>query len=117
MAAAPIWRLSGGSSNSAPASSLGGVMSTTTLAAGTLYDDVTGDEAGTGDVEYRGVYVLNNGNQSLQGAVVWIEVQTPDPDTSVAIGLAVEGANATMATVANEQTAPASVTFSQPGTR
>jgi hypothetical protein len=114
MAAAPIWRLSGGAANTDPTASLGGIMSTSTAAGSNLFDNVTGDESAAGDTEYRGVYVLNNGNVDLQSAVVWIQTNTPDPDTAVAIALAGEGANATMETVANENTAPVGETFTSP---
>jgi hypothetical protein len=116
-AAIPIWRLSGGSANTNPASSLGGIMSTSTAAGSNLFDDVSGDEAAAGDTEYRGVYVLNNGTVDLQSGVVWIQVNTPDPDTTAAIALAAEGSNATMATIANENTAPPTVTFTSPATK
>jgi hypothetical protein len=117
MAALPIVRLSGGSGNTNPAASLGGVMSTTTGAGTNLFDDVTADELAAGDIEYRCVYLLNNGATSLTAAFVWVRTQTPDVDTVVAIGLAAEGSNATAAAVANENTAPVGVTFSAPTTK
>lgn len=116
MAADPQWRLSGGGSNSDPNASLGGVISST-QAGSTIFDNVTGDESAAGDTEYRGVYVYNNGNVGLQSAVVWVQANTPDTETAIAIGLAAEGANATMATIANENTAPTSVSFSAPTTK
>ncbi len=116
-AAAPIWRLSGGSGNTDPNASLGGVMSTTTAAAATLFDDVTGDESAAGDIEYRGVYVLNNGDVTLQSAVVWVQTNTPDTDTTMALALADEGLNVTMETIANENTAPVGPTFSSPSSK
>lgn len=117
-AAAPIWRLSGGASNTDPNASLGGVMSTSTTAGATLFDNVSGDESAAGDTEYRGVYVLNNGDVDLQSAFVWIQVNTPDADTNIQIALAGAGANATMATIANENTAPADgASFSSPSTK
>jgi hypothetical protein len=117
MAAAPIWRLSGGASNTDPTASLGGVISSTTTAGSNLFDNVTGDESAAGDTEYRGVYVLNNGDVDLQSAVVWIQTNTPDPDTAVAIALAGEGANATMEIVANENTAPVGEAFTSPSNK
>jgi len=66
-------------------------------------------------VEYRCVYILNNhGSLSYQAAKVWIQAQTPSGDTDVAIGLAAAGLNAAETAVANENTAPAGVTFSAP---
>lgn len=107
------YRLSGGASNTDPNASIGGVMSTTTDAPASIFDNVSSAEAAAGDIEYRCVYVLNNhGTLSLDNAKVWIQANTPNAATDVAIGLAAEGANATAAAVANESTAPASVSFS-----
>lgn len=106
-------RLSGGASNSDPNASIGGVMSTTTDAPASIFDNVSSAEAAAGDIEYRCIYVLNNhGSITLESGKVWIQTNTPNAATDVAIGLAAEGANATAAAVANESTAPTSVTFS-----
>ena len=106
-----IYRLSGGSGNSDPNASLGGVKSST--AAGTnLYDDVSSAEAAAGDVEYRCVYVHNaHATLTYLGSKVWIQANTPSASTDVAIGLGTAGLNATEQTVANESTAPTAVTF------
>lgn len=47
-----LYKLSGGSGNSDPNASLGGVISTTT-ASTNVYDDVGSAEAIAGDIEYR----------------------------------------------------------------
>lgn len=108
------YRLSGGASNTDPAAALGGAKSSTD-AASTIFDDVSSAEATAGDIEYRCIYVHNNhGSLTLQGAKVWIQTQTPSADTDVAIGLGSSAINGTEQTVANEGTAPASVTFSAP---
>lgn len=108
------YRLSGGASNTDPAAALGGAKSSTD-AASTIFDDVSSAEATAGDIEYRCVYVHNNhGTLTLQGAKVWIQTQTPSADTDVAIGLGSSAVNGTEQTVANEGTAPTSVTFSAP---
>lgn len=117
MAASPIWRLSGGAANNDPAASLGGVMSTTTAVPSTIFDDVSGDESSTGDIEYRGVYILNNGDVDLQNAIVWIQTNTPSADDTIAIALCDEGANATMETVANENTSPVGPSFTAPANK
>jgi len=107
------FRLSGGSSNSDPVASLGGVKSST--AAVNYFDDVTSAEAGSGDVEYRCIYVHNNhGSLTLLGAKVFIQTQTPSSDTDVAIGLGTSAINGTEQTVANEDAAPSGVSFSAP---
>jgi hypothetical protein len=114
-------RLSGGSSNSDPNVSLGGVMSTTTAVTDNtthnLFDQVDGTESNAGDTEYRGVYLLNNhGSLTAQNTKVYISSNTASADTTIDIALAGEGLNATMETVANENTAPVGETFSAPTT-
>lgn len=107
--------LSGGASNSNPATSLGGVKSST--AASNYFDDVSSAEASAGDTEYRCVYVHNNhGTLSLIGAKVFIQTNTPSSDTDVAIGLGSSAINGTEQTVADESTAPTGVSFSAPTT-
>ena len=109
------YRLSGGSSNSDPAASLGGVKSST--AASNYFDDVSSAEASAGDTEYRCVYVHNNhGTLSLIGAKVFIQTNTPSSATDVAIGLGSSAINGTEQTVADESTAPTGVSFSAPTT-
>lgn len=109
-----LYKLSGGSGNSNPDASLGGIISSTT--AGTnVFDDVGSAEATAGDIEYRCLYVLNNhASLTYLGAKIWIQTNTPSADTTVAIGLGTAGLNTTEQTVANENTAPTSVTFSSP---
>ena len=56
-------RLIGGSSNSDPNASLGGVKSSTEVTDNTLnnlYDQVSGSESASGDTEYRCVYIHNS---------------------------------------------------------
>lgn len=118
------YRLSGGAGNTNPNAALGGAMSTvgggviTSGAANNLWDDVSGAESAAGDTEFRGFYVKNNhGSLTWQSVVVWIDVLTSSADTEFDIGLAVEAVNVTMATIADEQTAPSGVTFSRPTTK
>lgn len=107
------YRLSGGSANANPATSLGGVISSTDAPA-TTFDDVSSAEAQAGSVEYRCVYVRNtHGTLTLVGAKVWIQANTTTPSSDVvAIGLGTSAVNGTEQTVANETTAPTGVTFS-----
>ena len=110
------YKLSGGAANADPLLSIGGAKSSVDSSA-TIFDDVTSDEAASGDVEYRCVYIENtHATLSYQTAKVWIQAQTTSGDTDVAIGLAAAGLNATETAVANENTAPAAVTFSAPST-
>lgn len=115
-------RLSGGAGNTSPAAALGGAMSTagggvvTSGGANNLFDDVSGAEAAAGDTEYRGAYVKNNhGSLTLQAAALWIDALTSSPGTEFDLGLdpAAVGSDSST-TIANENTAPAGVTFSRP---
>jgi hypothetical protein len=103
-----------------PATSLGDQVSTTAITTATLnnlFDDVSGAEAAAGDVEYRCFFVLNNhGSLTLQGATAKLTSQTAGGGT-IDFGLdpaaisAKGAAGAQAATIANESTAPAGVTF------
>lgn len=106
------YRLSGGAANALPLSSIGGIKSSTSSST-TLFDDVTSAEALSGDVEYRLIYVHNNhATLTYIGSKVWIQTNTPSVSTDIAIGMAAVGANGTETAVANENTAPVGVTFS-----
>jgi hypothetical protein len=112
--------LSGGSGNTDPNASLGGVKSSTEVTDNTLnnlFDDVSGTESAAGDTEYRCVYVYNNhGTLSMQNTHVYISSNTSSADTTFDIALAGEGVNATAETVVNENTAPVGESFSAPTT-
>ena len=112
--------LSGGSGNTDPNASLGGVKSSTEVTDNTLnnlFDDVSGTESNAGDTEYRCVYVYNNhGTLSMQNTHVYISSNTSSADTTFDIALAGEGVNATAETVVNENTAPVGESFSAPTT-
>lgn len=115
-----VFRLSGGASNSVPNNSLGGVKSSTALVDNTinnLYADVLGPESVAGSVKYRVIY-FHNGNASLtaQNSRVYITSNTPSTDTTFDIGVGSAAINGTEQTIANEDTAPTSVTFSAPTT-
>jgi hypothetical protein len=120
------FRLTGGSGNSNEDASLGGVMSSTAWAGGTLhdlFDPVTGDENAASDVEYRCIFVRNNNGSDTWGPNIkaWLSAVTAG-GADIAIGLdpAGVGNGATTGvptTVANENTAPAGVTFTNPTTK
>lgn len=112
------FRYSGGAANTSAAACLGGAMATgaspgCTLednVANDLYADVASAEEVTGSTKYRGIYVKNaNGSLTLQDARIYITSQA-----ELDVGIAVEAVNVTMATIANETTAPTSVTFAHP---
>lgn len=105
------YRMSGGASNSDPLLSLGGAKSSFTAAA-TIFDRVSGAESSAGDVEYRCIYVRNvHGSLTLTGAVAWVQADTSSALTVIALGLGSSAMDGVEQTVANEDTAPASVTF------
>lgn len=108
--------LSGGASNSDPNAALGGAISSTQITDATvanLFDNVSSAETTAGDTEYRCLYVKNtHATLTLQSAKVYINTNTPSGDTSAEIGLGTSAVNGTEQTVANESTAPSSVTFS-----
>lgn len=113
--------LSGGAGNTDPNASLGGIISTTAITNSSdnnLFDDVTGDEADSGDTEYRGIYFKNNhGSLTLQNTVVWFSSNTTSADDTLNMALAGEGVNATMETVGNESTAPSGESFTAPASK
>jgi hypothetical protein len=81
-----------------------------------LFDDVTKAEALAGSTEYRCFYLENeHATDGIDGAAIWIYIDAVGGD-SVAIGLDPAGVGATGATIANETTPPAGVTFSNPTT-
>ena len=92
MPASIVYRLSGGAANSNPAASLGGVMSTTAVAANALFDTVSAAEALSGDTEYRCFFILNDGDKALTNVRLWISDQA---DVGVlALALDVNGVSA-----------------------
>jgi hypothetical protein len=106
--------LSGGSGNTDPAASLGGARSTTEVTGSTLWDKVESAEASAGDIEYRCIYIRNDGADTALDAKVWIQANTPSLDTTIEIALAGEGKGGTAETVGDESTAPTGETFSAP---
>ena len=108
------YRLSGGAANADPTLALGGAVSSVDASA-SIFDNVLSAEASAGDIEYRCIYIKNNhGTLTALTPKIWIQVNTPATDTTVDIGLGTSAINGTEQTVANENTAPAGVTFSAP---
>ena len=69
-----------------------------------------------GDTNYRGIYINNShGSLTLETATVWIELNTTN--TEISIALAGEGLDATMETIADEDTAPIGEVFTQPANK
>lgn len=115
-----VTRLSGGAGNASGNASLGGAKSANAMSTAVdgLFDQTSSVEATAGDVEYRCVYLHNaNATSTMLSAVVWIGSNTPSASTTLAIGVGTAAVNGTEQTVADESTAPASVTFSEPATQ
>lgn len=110
--------LSGGAANSDVNASLGGAKSSVEITSAqlhNLFDKVTSAESESGDVEYRCLYVENtSATDTLEAAVAYVSQNTPSPDTTVDIGLGTSAIDGTEQTVADESTAPATVSFSAP---
>lgn len=108
--------LSGGTGNTSPDASLGGVISTTAVVDDTLhnlFDEVTGDEHTAGETNYRCIYFKNDSAETAYNAKLWIESNSTGVDSAITIGLDLGGLNATADTIADEDTAPdPAVTFS-----
>jgi len=115
----------GDAGSSTPAASLGKYISTTAIDLGTplnnLFDDISGDEAAAGRVEYRCFFVHNN-HATLALLVpvrAWISADAAG-GAAWAIGLDPAGvtakgsASAQAAEIADETTAPSGVSFSAP---
>jgi hypothetical protein len=107
------------------AGALGDQISTTQMADATLnalFDDVTGAENAASTVDYRCLFVHNNnGANALQNAVIWLSAEVAG-GAAIAIGIDTTAASAVGAAtqqaliIANENTAPAGVSFSSPVT-
>jgi hypothetical protein len=108
------------------ATSLGDQVSTTQITDATLhnlFDIVTGDDNAASDVEYRGIFVHNNhGSLTWENVVVWISAEVAGGATAAisvdTTGVTAKGsASAQMKTIADENTAPATQTFTAPTTK
>lgn len=107
------------------AGSLGDQISTTQWAGGVandLFDDVSGAENAASDIEYRCIFVHNsNASNPLENAVVYLSAEVAG-GASIAVGAdttaasALGSGSAQALTVADENTAPAGVSFSSPTT-
>lgn len=116
-----IMRLSGGASNADVNASLGGVQSSVPVSfvstLNNLFDNVSTAEASAGDTEYRCIYLRNtHATDTINSVAIYITSNTPSATTKVQIGLDPAGIGGTAATIANENTAPAGVTFSDAAT-
>ena len=117
-----IVNLTGGSGNTDPILSLGGVRSTTEVSASSmnnLFSNVQPAERVAGLTDYRAIDLYNSGDATATNVEVWMSVPTSSPDSVLHIGYdAVEGAHTTAwdgETIASSITAPSSpaITFAE----
>lgn len=79
--------------------------------ANNMFDDVAKADAKAGDTEYRGVYWQNDhATDQMVDIRMWIAQNTPGQDV-IQIQIAAEAKNVSMATIADENTAPAGINF------
>jgi len=102
-------------SASGAALSLGGAITATEIVSSTLnnlFDIVSSTESRDGDIEYRCFYVRNtNTSFTLQAAAIQIVSDTASLTTRIAIGLGSSFVGGVEQSVADEETAPIGVTF------
>jgi len=77
---------------------------------GSLFDDIQGIESLQGNTDYRCFYLRNDDSSAHADIKLWCS-QQPVGDDVVQLGLDAAGINGTAATIANDTTAPAGVTF------
>jgi len=87
-----------------------------------LLDNVSGDEAESGDVEYRAIFVKNtHATLTWQGVVLWIVAQPDARGTKESFEVGIEAPSAqpdgNIQTIADESTAPSAISFSAPSTK
>lgn len=116
------FRLTGGASNISAAASLGGAVSTVaggivpiTKTLNSEFDDISGDEAFAGDIEYR-CFTFKNEHATLTAVdgKLFVAQDSTSANTAMSIGLDPSGKSGTATTISTESDAPAGVTFSAP---
>lgn len=116
------WQLTGGASNNDPDLSLGGAVSSVEIVDASdnnLFDDVLGDEASSGDTEYRCLALKNtHATITLQSSKVWFTTNTTSADDTLNAAISGLGLNTTPEALANESTAPTNgESFSAPASK
>jgi hypothetical protein len=108
------------------AGSLGDQISTTQITDATLhnlFDQISGDENAASEAEYRCLFVHNNhATLTWENVVVWLSAEVAGgANAAISVdttGVTAKGsATAQAKTVADENTAPATQTFSSPTTK
>lgn len=114
MAAVLEIRLTGGTGNTSPNSSFGGIMSSTALsgtALNNLYDNVNPTEATAGDIEYRAIDIYNSGDATAVDVDIYWSVQTTSAQTSIELQVDATSGNPhtasfSLQTITNENSGP-----------
>ncbi len=98
--------------NHSGASDIGGAIGAalTDDSLNNIWDDVSSGDADAGDTEYRCTYVKNT-HASLSAVAAQMSISADPTESDFALGLGAAGKNGTETAVANEDTAPAGVTF------
>jgi len=104
-----------GGSNSTIALDIDGDISSVELtdnSLNNLWADVDGDQGAAGSTKYRKIF-FKNAHATLSGTLtkLWILSNTTSSDDTITIGLDPAGVNVAGADIANENTAPAGVSF------
>lgn len=102
-------RLSGGAANASPTASIGGARSSVEYTAENLFDDSARTEYVDGHTDYRIVYVSND---DTGDATVTASVTDDSAGVAFAVGVPTQAAGVAVTALANDETAPGSVTFS-----
>ncbi len=94
------------------ASDIGGAIGSGLIDASlnNLWDDVSGADSSAGDTEFRCTYVLNT-HGTLSTANVRVLIDTDPAESNWRTGLGAAGLNGTETAIADEDTAPAGVSF------
>lgn len=103
--------LSGGTSNSNPARSIGGAASSIPVLGtlNNLFSDITSAEATAGKTDYRCFYIKNGSSSTLYSTSVYIDSQSSG-GSKVQIGLSLPSSN-TAPLLAVDTLAPSGVSF------
>jgi len=129
MSASLQFRLTGGSANSDPDISIGGIMSGFTIDSSpmnNLFDDVTPQESAQsiGYEDYRALDIYNDGDATAESVNLWVDIVTTSEDSHLEIGYdnsIKDGTNSGSTShsniwegeiIANEETVPAAPAIS-----
>lgn len=108
-------RHSGGSGNTDPLADLGGAKSSTAIAnntANAVWPDFTGQESNDGKTRYRCFYIHNtHATLTAKNPKIYIDTPPANSGVTLELGAGTSAVNGTEQTIANETTAPTSVTF------